>query len=228
MKLLKKFTLLFACLLPAFLMGQVVHKCGTSHETQRQGIERLIQNRAMYKDKAQSRSGATIWVPVRFILVAETDGSGRETRENTLEALCLLNEQYEDQDIQFYLKEFVDFDFSVVYNNPTSPSAYNAILLFLSGKYNAMNVFITKTADDGSGGGTTLAYYLGPPGPNNGGDYIVVGRPHLLKGNVLPHEVGHFFSLAHPFVGWEDDPWGDEPDEIGVNAPATDPFRSSH
>ncbi|RME00669.1 MAG: hypothetical protein D6816_13355, partial [Bacteroidetes bacterium] len=170
---------------------QPVHLCGTKDvEAVKQ---QMLQNRQEMRDFVFPRNAVT-YVPVRFILVAKSDGSGRPNERLALRALCNLNEQYADQDIQFYLKEFYYYNSTTVYTNPTGFSGSTAIKNLMD--YSAINVFITNEADDAA------AYYQPPAGPG-GNDWIVATSAYVDDVRVLAHEVGHFFSLPHPFHGWE-------------------------
>jgi hypothetical protein len=155
----------------------------------------MLQIREEMRDFVKPRNAIT-YVPVRFFLVAKSDGSGRPSERLGLQALCNLNENYAGQDIQFYLKEFKYYNNTSVYNNPSGFSGYNAI----DGQmiYNAINVFVVDDA-----GGGAAAYYQGPSTGPNRADWIVVGKAYVDDVRVLSHEVGHFFSLPHPFHGWE-------------------------
>lgn len=185
-------TLSLGILLTTALQAQQpVHLCGTKDvEAVKQ---QMLQNRQEMRDFVFPRNAVT-YVPVRFILVAKSDGSGRPNERLALRALCNLNELYADQDIQFYLKEFYYYNSTTVYTNPTGFSGSTAIKNLMD--YSAINVFITNEADDAA------AYYQPPAGPG-GNDWIVATSAYVDDVRVLAHEVGHFFSLPHPFHGWE-------------------------
>jgi len=155
----------------------------------------MLQIREEMRGFVKSRNAIT-YVPVRFFLVAKSDGSNRPSETLSLQALCNMNENYADQDIQFYLKEFKYYNNTAVYNNPGGFSGYNAI----DGQmiYNAINIFVVNDAGDGA-----AAYYQGPSTGPDRADWIVVGKAYVDDVRVLSHEVGHFFSLPHPFSGWE-------------------------
>jgi hypothetical protein len=186
--------LLFACL-SLNLFSQSPFQCGNVDlpEIKRQ----LLQNREEMRDFVRERNAVT-YVPVRFWLVAKSNGDDRPSERNALQALCYLNENYKEQDIQYYLKEFKYINNTTIYNNPQSSSGTNSIANLMSGNYNALNVFIVDDAGDGA-----AAYYQPPAGPGGQRDYIVCGSTYAPDIRVLSHEVGHFFSLPHPFYGWE-------------------------
>lgn len=170
-------------------------KCGVTAEAGKKIMAQMQANRNEMRDFVYTR-GAITYVPVRFFLVAKSDGSGRASERSGLQALCVLNDAYADQDIQFYLKEFKYINSTSIYSNPTSFSGSNAI----SGQmiYNAINIFVVhEMSEEG-----VLAYYQPEAGPN-GNDWIVCLESHTGQSLVLPHEVGHFFSLNHTFYGWE-------------------------
>jgi len=66
----------------------------------------------------------------------------------------------------------------------------------------AANVFVVGAIPANTGDGSRVqAYYT------SGGDYIVSDKGDLKLSSVVPHEFGHFFTLAHPFFGWEGQAW---------------------
>ncbi len=190
------FQLMFILISAFFLNLQAQSNwCGISAEDAQALTNYHLQVREDMRDFVKERNAVT-YVPVRFHLVAKSDGTGRPTERLGLQALCLLNAAYADHDIQFYLKEFKNLNSTSVSTNPESFSGFNAIKSAMV--YNAINVFIVdQIADPG-----VAAYWQGPPGPN-GNDWIVCSDNFVTTDNVLAHEVGHFFSLLHTFNGWE-------------------------
>lgn len=143
------------------------------------------------------------YVPVAFHIVSNNDGSDRLSDVQLLDMLCFLNSAYADQDIQFYM------------TNPPVQYLQNSGVNNQPGSFanelrnarvpNAVNVFITNHINATIG---AAGYYLGPAGWD-GYDFIVIARNFIYAGNVFPHEIGHFFSLLHPFHGWENNPWNE-------------------
>ncbi len=185
-------TALLLILVSCGLHGQPAFICGTTDvdEVKRQ----MIQNRQDMQNYVFDRNTIT-YIPVRFHLVARNHGSGRVSEYTPLKALCFLNTNFANQQVQFFLKEVKQFDNSLVYSNPMSHTGRATISKQMI--YDAINVFIVGEMVD-----QTAAYYQ-PPAGKNGADWVVISSTFADDPRVLTHEIGHFFSLPHPFHGWE-------------------------
>ncbi len=175
--------------------------CGVTHEHGLLIKERLLNNRKITPNFARTR-GVTTYVPVKIHLVGKDDGTGHASPDRVLDMLCILNEGWESAEIQFYLKgdfNYIDNSFFYAHsgNNDAIANEMNGFRV-----NNAINVFVTNSAGSGSGTvGTTLAYFSPTV------DCVLVRKASMLGESVLPHEMGHFFSLNHPFFGWESAAW---------------------
>lgn len=169
--------------------------CGTPQEPLLERVDALKKSPAYQERSAQK------YIPVTFHLVASSSGTGRVNEENVLLQIANLNAQYADQQAIFYIDHFNYFDNDAVYNTPASPAATTQMKLRRDN--NALNLFITNTAENGGGSpGVTLAYYE----PTN--DWVVAKKDQISGGSsTVAHEFGHFFSLAHPFSGWDCHPY---------------------
>lgn len=179
------------------------HKCGVTFEMGNMIRSQIIENRNELRDYVTERS-ATVYLPVRFFMVANNDGSDRTSELSALRSLCILNENYAEQEIQFYLEEFVYLNNSTLLENPGGSFGY--ISNQMNNRYNAINVFVVNQIGDSSNG-ITLAYYQPPASGPNRNDWLVAAENYLDNFEVLTHEIGHYFSLNHTFFGWETSEW---------------------
>lgn len=188
-------------MLPLFVSAQGAGLwCGTSVSDQLQILERLDRNKAAMHEQAVVFRDFQ-YVPIKFHLVGRTDSSGMVAKDRVLRMLCLLNEDFAPLNIQFYIKD----GFSLIYNDDIfEDHGNNTDFLRLVKDENALNIFLPEDADppNQTGLGQILGYYS----PSQ--DWLVIDKSEVGKDDLtIPHEVGHFFGLAHPFVGWEPEPW---------------------
>ena len=179
---------------------------------------RLAYNQANYANQAAERS--VQYVPIALHAVRNTDGTDGIPEAQLLDMMCILNDKYQDQEIQFYLTNppinyINNTGINNVPNNFTSELRAARIP-------NAINVFVTNNINDQLG---AAGYYQSPAGWD-GNDFIVIARNFVYAQNVFPHEIGHFFSLLHPFHGWENNPWDEATwgNPVGTNAPSDPSF----
>jgi len=182
------------------------HGCGVNHEMDALVKERLLNNREWASNNVVNRMDE-VYIPLNFWRVGFDDGTGKIRVTDILDQLCKLNEDYSDTRFIFYLNQILELDNENAFLEPTSYGS------FLNSQKNSqgndgVNIFICQNA--GTGGiGTTLGYYS----PTF--DFIVMRKQELPfpSSGTLTHELGHFFSLPHPFFGWEGEPY--DPDIHG-------------
>jgi Secretion system C-terminal sorting domain len=197
-----------------FAQNEFVLPCQLSPEAEASITARLINNKKLLDTYAFTRSLVT-YVPVRIHLVADDDGTNRVSEGRALDMLCILNEEFEEADIQFYLKDGFSYVDNSILNNhtgfDTNPiPVWNEAAPYKSDQ--AINIFVAKHVDEPDpGAGTTLAYYS----PYN--DCIFINKGVVYSRSVLPHEMGHFFGLLHPFLGFEDGPFCEG--QLNVDSP---------
>ena len=163
--------------------------CGTPQEPI---LERTDANKLAM---VPTQRGAIKYIPVTFHMVASTAGAGRISVESILMQVANINAAYADQEAIFYIDRLNSFNNDAVYSNPRSSAGFTQ--MDLREDNNSVNVFTVNNIE-AIGPGQTLAYY------DPQGDWIV-SRKGEINGasSTLSHEVGHFFSLAHPFSGWD-------------------------
>ncbi|MEM6965057.1 MAG: zinc-dependent metalloprotease [Bacteroidota bacterium] len=213
-KLLLPLLLLFALAISK-INAQSAGWCHLSHETKADMKDRLFHNRAQLQNAAIVRSGV-MWLPIKIHIVRDSDGTNGIVQSRIFDMMCALNEDFLDQDIQFFVSGNFNFiDNSSINTNQNTNAAFNR---FLDDKVStAINLFLVESIPSGSTGGTTLAYYLGAQF-----DWLVSRKDQINStSETITHEMGHYFTLDHPFNGW-DDQFYDEA-TFGNPAPAISP-----
>ncbi len=188
--------------------------CGTAHSEMDQIKSRLLKNKNdLLRDPIQLRS--TQYIPIKFFIVANDDGSGGVEYRNILDQLCTLNEDFLDIGIQFYLKD----GFTVVNDSRINEDHYhNSLGMEMLRDSAAINVWIVKTPYSPFPDAITQGLYQVSK------DWLVIRREEINRlSYTLTHELGHFFSLLHTFYGWDIDPWTAE--RHGNPAPVMAPMN---
>jgi len=172
--------------------------CGTEDGA---GMDRLIKNIAAIKAGIVKKRGTVTYVPMTYVIVGRTNGTGRIDDEDVLDMHCHLNEVYLQQNIQFYIKDgtFVYLDNDAVYTDHL-----RTVNTFMraNNDADAVTTFIVQDIDFTGSVGDVLAYY----DPSR--DWMVIQNNQVNDNSqTFPHELGHFFSVQHPHIGWESAPF---------------------
>jgi hypothetical protein len=118
----------------------------------------------------------------------------------------VLNRRYAPAKIQFYLAGMPRYIVNQIWSNP--PDKQVATLMIDSFNIpRVVNIYFTNLGSQGLCG---YAYY-----PNSGPGTLVTRGAAMMsyscsgpESGTLAHELGHFFSLPHPFQGTSGDPDG--------------------
>lgn len=181
--------------------------CGTTGDLAEPIAEQLRLHKKTIEENGVVYPRSTIYLAVKFHLVARKDGTGRVSEQNVLTQLCTLNEDFADQNIQFYL----DGGFNYINDDQTYNDHFadDQFTVMINNKdLDAINIYIIENIDSGS---QLQAYYT------RSFDWIVISNDQIGAAHTLTHEIGHFLGLLHPFHGWDRDPY--EPAKHGSPAP---------
>ncbi|MEE9438260.1 MAG: T9SS type A sorting domain-containing protein [Saprospiraceae bacterium] len=136
------------------------------------------------------RSGEILWVPLSITIVGQDSGKGYLSERVVHEALCTLNTDYSDAEIQFYIANPLRYlNNSLYFNN--SNVLIGAEMMFANNLENMINIYFVGSA----------AGFCGYNLPYAG---IAISANCVGSGDhTWAHELGHNLSLPHPFLGWE-------------------------
>ncbi|MGB0931724.1 MAG: T9SS type A sorting domain-containing protein [Chitinophagales bacterium] len=165
--------------------------CGTELSTkQLKWLKEFRQQPQNYLKSADE----PLYVPMQMHIVGAghlDKPYGFYSAQETYRVLCELNDDFTDTGIQFYSAG--DFDY-IIKGGYYSQFEVSVGLDMIS-KHNFPNVINVYIVGKAAG----LCGYFSPTY-----DGIVVIKNCIESGdNTLAHEVGHYFSLPHPFLGWE-------------------------
>ncbi len=137
-----------------------------------------------------TKSGDVLYLPLTIFAIGDDTGLGAFGESNLLVALCRLQEDFADTDINFYLHS----PFKYIYN-----SAYFEHETVLQGANMMFDNNIPNTINN---------YFVKDPAGNCGYNlpYAGIAMNKSCSGpldHTWAHEVGHNLSLPHPFIGWE-------------------------
>lgn len=172
-----------------FLVGQNIqpHPCGT------------VEGRSVWLKKYQSNpdlaiyqkdNDSTLYVPLTIHIAGSDAGTGYFPVPRLLEALCTLNDDFEQANIQFYIEGDINY---------LANSAYDDHETVVDGAYMMFENNVENTLN---------CYIMDNPAGNCGYNLPYAGIA-LNTSCISPtdhtwaHEIGHAFSLPHPFLGWE-------------------------
>ncbi len=188
-------------MLSGFFANAQRNFCGTIYDKSME--DRLIENKKAFFN-LDERDEDWLYIPVHFQIVTKKDGSGAVDLYKVFDELYFMNKNYESLKMKFYISDEVSYIASdKLYTEPGSSLA-GAIIKTNKKKFNnAVNIFIVnKIPSINEGPGITLGYYTSKY------DVLVVRSSQFgVNSKTLSHELGHYFSLAHPFNGWEEDPY---------------------
>lgn len=156
-----------------------------------------------FRNLRVSRANDLFYVPIKIHIVGDDNGNGYYRIKFLLNTLCNINSQFEQVGFHFYVLGDIDYiDNSALFNH-TSFSAGNIVRQNYD--LGALNMYFVENPAGACG------YFTG----NGNFPFIAVRNSCAgINNSTIAHEIGHYFSLPHPFSGLE-------------NTPLTNPATSS-
>jgi gliding motility-associated-like protein len=148
---------------------------------------------------SQHKDGEVDCVPIRYHIVRSDDGVSAATQAAVVSSLTMINRQFIDANLSFYLIEppvFVDNSDYLALGDGVTEEDIRALF---DTPQNAVQIYVMDDLD-GPGG---YAYYPSPTITSNA-IFLLANAVMGSLGGTIPHELGHYFSLPHTFEGTED------------------------
>ncbi|MBR9922453.1 MAG: T9SS type A sorting domain-containing protein [Bacteroidetes bacterium] len=131
----------------------------------------------------------TLYVPLTIHLVGTDNDAGYFNEKLLLEVICVLNEDFEESAIQFYIKGDINYIANSVYNEHTFGQGSDMMQ-----EYKVENTINCYIVDDPAGACGYSSYNQG----------VALAEQCISpQDHTWAHELGHFLSLPHTFYGWE-------------------------
>lgn len=151
------------------------------------------------------RSANVLYVPLTVHLVGSSAGNGFFSTRQLLDAFCTLQNDFVDSDIQFFIEGDINYIANSAYNNHDFGTGF--LMMEENNVPNTINCYIVSDPAGACGyyspSADGVALNKSCAGPND---------------HTWAHEIGHFLTLPHPFLGWEgiDYSYGEEtPETVG-------------
>lgn len=168
------------------LQAQKLQPCGTPGEIS----PALIEYRAQKSDIQFRNQSDTVFIRMKIHLVGTDQGEGFYGLDQLLESVCKLNEDMIQSGILMEMDDDINYIANDRYNDHGFTIGRQMMAL------NNLNGFVN-------------CYIVSNPAGNCGyfssqGNAVALSKGCLGADNTTwAHELGHFFSLPHTFVGWE-------------------------
>ncbi len=164
---------------------QAQHDCGT-HSYRSDWLKKYQAQPQAF----ETRSNVTLYVPISIHFVGNDDGSAFYGETQLQKALCTLNEDFIDAEIQFYIEGPIHYINSSKWNEHENV-VQGAEMMFANNIENTLNNYIVSNPAGNCG------YNLPYAG-------IALSQNCMdPSDHTWAHEIGHALSLPHPFLGWE-------------------------
>jgi hypothetical protein len=212
------------CILCTPAQAQLHADCGTGDTPPL--VSEWLQKLDHAKWTADNTSNDTTWLAAQIFLVHAPTGAPAITLDSLKRTFAVLNRRFAPAKIQFYQAGMPRYIVNQIWSNP--PDKQIATLMIDSFNLTrVVNIYFTNLGSQGLCG---YAYYpnSGPGGPISRGAAMMSYSCSGPESGTLAHELGHFFSLPHPFQGTSGNPAGPTAERVTRNANETAPRLSAN
>lgn len=204
--------------------AQLVDDCGTGDTPPH--VSEWLQKLDHAQWAIENTSNDTTWLAAQIFLVHAPTGAPAITLDSLKRTFAVLNRRYAPAKIQFYQAGMPRYIVNQIWSNP--PDKQIATLMIDSFNLNrVVNIYFTNLGSQGLCG---YAYYpnSGPGGAISRGAAMMSYSCSGPESGTLAHELGHFFSLPHPFQGTSTDPASPTAERVTRNFNETAPRFSAN
>lgn len=167
------------------IIGQELAPCGSMHGPSK-WLKQYQQNPQVFSPENDS----LLYVPLSIHIVGTDNGTGYYSMKALLNAFCVLNEDFADANIQFFIEGDINYvNNSAWYNHATVVEG--AEMMFANNIDSTINCYFLE--DPAGNCGYNLPY----------AGMVVAKSCGGANDHTWSHEMGHGLSLPHPFFGWE-------------------------
>jgi hypothetical protein len=136
------------------------------------------------------RSSDILYVPLTIHIVGTDGGAGYFSVEKLMDAFCTLQRDFEAADIQFFIEGDIRYINNSTYFNHSFGEG--AEMMEIHNIPNTINCYIVADPAGACG-------YYSP-----WADGVAIAKScNGANDHTWAHEIGHFLTLPHTFVGWE-------------------------
>ena len=160
--------------------------CGTTEVSP--WLEHYWANRSLYNSDIPEEP---VYVPLTIHILGTDEGNGYFTKSQLMPAICRLNEDFAPTNIQFFVEDELNYINNTSWYDHEHFGA-GVDMMRQNNVARTINCYIVLNPAGNCG------YFA------SGGDAVALNKGCLSPNDhTWAHELGHFLSLPHTFIGWE-------------------------